>query len=141
MTKASEPRLTLERDGRQVAYLVAQNETVYEGTMVALDASGMAHPAGQNTVTPVMGVAQSTVTGDGHAVVTVRRGCFGFDAVSLTHANLGATLYAFDDQTVSATGTVEAGTFIELEFIGSKPVAWVDLTSSRGATSTKPPVA
>jgi hypothetical protein len=52
-------------------------------------------------------VAEETVTGDGVATVTARRGCFQFAnsaaADLIAKSDIGATCYIADDQTVAKT--------------------------------------
>ena len=136
MTKAIEARLTMARDGREVSYPIAAGVTIYQGTMVALDSAGYARPANDGTSSPVVGVAQDSVVAAIHAVVTVRRGCFGFDDGGVTFNDIGYVVCAKDDQSVGGASSptpTKAGTLIEIELVGNKRVAWVDLIASHPA--------
>lgn len=92
-------RNTKRRDGELFGLEAAQ--TIYAGAMVALNAGGRAVPA-TAAGGPCVGVARHQA--DAGEPVLVRRGVFGLadaaDDAALTRADIGATVYVADDQTV-----------------------------------------
>lgn len=102
---ASKNRNTLERDGKEFGFVTAS--PVYQGSMVSLDASGLAVPAGNNT--PVGVSMTESAAGD---TVVVRRGVFAFansagnDA--LGRADINKSCYVADACTVKKTAGTSA---------------------------------
>lgn len=97
--------------------------TVYQGSLVCIDA-GYAAPARTATGLIVMGRAESTVVNsgaNGALFVTVRRGVFKWANADAVAADLGKTLYANDDQTVSVvlTGKSVAGKLLQIDSDGA----------------------
>lgn len=93
---------------------IGTGETVYDGALVAVDATGYLHTGVTATGLRAAGVASlspgqgSSVTSaaNGDYVLRVRRGIFPFknssgDAVS--QADVGNTVYIEDDETISQT--------------------------------------
>lgn len=125
--------LTAQRSTKSKDYLntpglnfpVAASTTIYKGSLVMLDA-GFAKPAATAASKKVIGRAKATVVNSGAAgaaSIEVEEGIFkwandGGDAV--VAADVGATVYATDDQTVSrtATGKTAAGICQQLESDG-----------------------
>lgn len=104
MAVCTADRNTPYREGIELDFLVKGNTRIYAGSMVAVDASGYAVPAGNTAGHRFVGVAMEQVdnTGgaDGAAVVRVRTsGAFEFGATSITQANVGAEMFVVDDQT------------------------------------------
>lgn len=106
--------LTQERDtARQetelLAFGVAADTTIYAGSLVCLDATGMAVPGEEDDTLTCAGRAEDTVVNGGLAgdeTVVVRRGAFKWenDAVApVTAAHLLKACYVVDDQTVSSS--------------------------------------
>lgn len=128
--------LTAERNTPQMAdvqraplYLPVKGSTkIYKGSLVALNA-GYAAPGATATSRIACGRAKTTVdnTGaDGAKYIEVEEGIFKWvnDAGDpILAANLGATVYITDDQTVSVTSTGKsaAGKIVKLDSDG----AWV----------------
>lgn len=110
MAAATKERNTAYRSGEMAAFPAAASTRIFAGTLVCLD-GGYAVPAATSATLSCVGVAMSTVDNregaSGDLVVTVRRGWFHFgnssagDAITL--AEVGATCYLVDDQTVAKT--------------------------------------
>jgi hypothetical protein len=126
--------LSKARDTRRIGYdavipsnvvKMATGVTIYQGGMVAVNATGFAVPAAPGS-TRVIGVAEETKTNagaDGAATVRIRRGAFKFANKAgdlVTQALLGASCYVEDDQTVrlTATGSIVAGKVLGVESDG-----------------------
>lgn len=122
--------LTDTRDTTEIAqgarYLglpVKANTTIYQGGIVALDATGMAVPGSKAAGLTAAGRAEETVknTGaDGDATIRVKRGVFvyGNSATNpVTTAHLLKECYLEDDCTVcsSADGSSVAGKVIRVD--------------------------
>lgn len=111
MTALTAPRNTIERYGKYLVFPVAASKKVYEGSMIALSATGYATPGATATTLKTVGVARDTVDNsagaDGALTVAVKRGVFRFDnsasgdAIALTE--VGSNCYLVDDQTVAKT--------------------------------------
>ncbi len=94
-----------------VSHPVAATTKIFNGSLVALDASGNAVPASTSTSLTAVGRAESTVDNSGGSagdqVVRVRQGTFRFansaDADAITQAEVGKPCYLVDDQTVAKT--------------------------------------
>jgi hypothetical protein len=124
--------LTTERDtveisngGRTLVLPVKGATTIYQGSIVALNANGYAIPGATAADLTAAGRAEETVqnTGaDGAAVVKVSRGVFVFENTSttankITAAHVLKDCYIEDDQTVTAlsTGASVAGRVIRVD--------------------------
>jgi predicted RecA/RadA family phage recombinase len=130
----SEGRNTKRRDAVHVSHPIATATTIFAGGMVTLLASGgWAVPAGTASAGACVGVAEETVVNagsNGDESVTTRKGCFQFlNSAStdlITRAEIGATCYIVDDQTVAKTdnsGAREAaGVIVAVDANG----VWVD---------------
>jgi len=104
-------RNTPRRDGSIVTLPVAAAKLIYSGALVARDASGNATPGA--TATTLIGVGRAEARADnsagsaGDISVDVRKGVFRFansaSADQLTRADIGASCYIVDDQTVAKT--------------------------------------
>lgn len=124
--------LTSARDTNEIAngakYLVLPvkgDTTIYQGSIVALDANGFAVPGTMAGGLTAAGRAEETVENkgaDGELVVKVSRGVFVFDntataANKVTAAHVLKPCYMEDDQTVTAlaTGASVAGLVIRVD--------------------------
>ncbi|HZF97841.1 MAG TPA: hypothetical protein VEY92_06285 [Pseudoxanthomonas sp.] len=125
MTATTEARNTKRRNAERVTHVVNAGSTIYAGTLVTLlTATGLAVPAGTASAGVVVGVAQSTVIGDGVQTVEVERG-FAYQfanstgAELITKADIGNTCWLMDNQTVSKTDGVglrkAAGKIIDVD--------------------------
>ncbi len=124
--------LTTERSTNEIAngahslvLPVKASTTIYQGSIVAIDASGYAIPGKKATGLKTAGRAEETVvnTGaDGAVTIRVTRGVFVYNntasaANKITEANVLGPCYIEDDQTVTklATGASIAGTVIRVD--------------------------
>lgn len=131
---------TPERSGSVFNYPLAAATVIYQGTLVALDASGNAVAASDAAALRVVGRAEETVdNSDGDAgdlTINAKRGVFKY-ANSGTNAvdadDKGKVCFVEDDQTVAETSThkCKAGRVLDVEDDG----VWVD-TNTPESTQT-----
>lgn len=125
MAALSNIRDTNEVGGRYLSLPVKGKTTIYQGSLVAVDANGYAIPAKKAEGLTAAGRAEETIInqgGDGETVIRVCRGVFVF-ANTATAANKVGTAhilrpcYMEDDQTVTAlsTGASVAGQVIRVD--------------------------
>lgn len=133
MAALSAARNTPERDGEVFDFPVKGSTTVYQGSLVALNA-GYAAPGAAATSRIAVGRAEDTVVNagsDGAVSVRVKRGifCFGNSSAGdlIAQANVGATCYILDDQTVALTDGAgarsAAGKIVAVDAVG----VWVQI--------------
>lgn len=125
-------KLTTVRDTSEIAqgakFLslpVKGATTIFQGSLVALDANGYAVPGSTAESLTAAGRAEETVENkgaDGELVIRVARGVFVFDntatvANQITQAHVLKPCYIEDDQTVTslADGASVAGTVIRVD--------------------------
>lgn len=123
---------THERAGENISLPIAADTRIWQGALVARDASGRAVPAADAANLRVIGRAEQTVDntgGDaGAATITVKRGVFGYAnsvPAAVTQAHVGSPCWVEDDETVASDDgdhNVYAGMVVALE--GS--IVWVD---------------
>ena len=132
MTAATEGRNTKRRAGNKLSVVVAAGATLYTGTLVTLlTANGNAVAAGTAAAGVAVGVATETITGDGVKVTELERGIFQFAnsaaADLIAKADIGATCYVVDNQTVAKTDSSStrkaAGKIIDVDAGG----VWVEV--------------
>jgi hypothetical protein len=104
MAACTSDRNTPYREGIELDFPVKGGVRIFAGSMVAVDATGYAVPAGNTAGHRFVGVAMeqvnNTTGADGAALVRVRTsGLFEFGAASISQANVGAVMYVVDDQT------------------------------------------
>ena len=115
MAKLTAPRDTNEiANGATLIELpVKGSTTIFQGSIVAIDADGLAIPGKKAAGLKAAGRAEETVENsgkDGEAVVKVKRGVFIFDntataANKLTEADVLDPCYMEDDHTVTKLAT------------------------------------
>ncbi len=111
MTALTADRLVLQKEGRFRCLPVAAGAIIHAGSIVAVNAGGLAVVAsaapGLTAVGRANQPARNATTTDGAVSVLVERGVFAYanatGADALTRAAIGATCYLVDDQTVAAT--------------------------------------
>lgn len=108
MTAITEGRNTKRRSGDKLSVVPNNGAVIYAGTLVTLlTASGLAVAGGTASAGPVVGVASETITGDGVKTTDLERGIFQFANSASTDliakADIGATCYLVDNQTVAKT--------------------------------------
>ena len=106
----SADRNTVRRSGDTIQMGVAANKKIYAGSLVARDAAGYATPGATATTLIGVGRANETIDNTGGAngavSVEVEKGVFRFGNSAgdpITIADIGATCYIEDDETVSKT--------------------------------------
>jgi hypothetical protein len=108
--------LTAERDTKQKEGVfrvlpVAASTKIYQGALVAVNASSLAVPGATATTLKAAGRAEETVDNSagsaGDKKISVRRGVFQYansaDADLIALKDIGANCYIVDDQTVALT--------------------------------------
>lgn len=121
MTALTQDRPTPERDGRRVSDPLAAAAVIYAGALYVLDSAGAAAAATAAATTPVRAVATARASAAaGDSRVEGALGVFRFDndGDAITRADIGATVYVVDDQTVAKTGTAKAGVVIDVDEAG-----------------------
>lgn len=110
MTALAKDRNTPARDARDFAIPTAASKTFYAGSLLCVDANGYGTPGATATTLKGLGRVKRQVTSTavaGADTVEYERGCFRFansaDADEITRADIGATAYVVDDQTVAKT--------------------------------------
>lgn len=140
MTAATANRITDSKaTGPVRRVLGANSQTIYAGTMVALNVSGLGIAAATSDSNQgCVGVAtEKFVTGTGGTTyIKYREGTYKFAAVSISQTDIGELCYAHDDQTIDESDTTNmpiAGVLVEVE---SSVLGWVamDIQTARGAT-------
>ena len=135
MGALTQDRNTPERDGKTFVFPVAAGKVIYAGALVAMSASGYATPGATATTLRALGRAEENVSNaagaDGDVSVKVLKGTFRFgnsaaaDAIAL--ADVGATCYIVDDQTVAKTSGTStrsvAGIVLDVDAAG----VWVKI--------------
>lgn len=127
-TAATANRDTAERAATEVNLTVKNDEVIYAGTIVAVDANGEAVSAIDTNTYAVVGRAEEYVdnSADGETI-DVRRGVFRWaNGGSFDDSNIGDLAFVEDDQTVttaaSATYDCIAGVIVDVDSDG----VWVD---------------
>ena len=111
MAALTNVRDTSELGGKYIALPVKGATTIYQGSIVAIDATGYAIPGKKATGLKAAGRAEETVEnkgGDGEAVIRVARGVFIFEnstSGKITAAEVLGPCYIENDQTVTKTAT------------------------------------
>lgn len=135
MAALAADRNTPYRTGEDFSFPVAASTKIYAGALVCINASSLAVKGATATGLKTAGVAQAladnSAGGNSAIRVSVRRGVFRFvnssagDAIAL--ADVNATCYVVDDQTVAktdGTGTRSAaGTIRDVDADG----VWVQI--------------
>jgi hypothetical protein len=129
MAALTTKRDTPERAGLDRSFGVAANAVIYQGALVALNASGFAVPGSVSTTQTAAGRAEESVTGTataGEARVRVSAGVFRWANATasdlITIADIGKDCFILDDQTVArtdGTGTrSRAGVVVDVDTLG-----------------------
>ncbi|MCH7472200.1 hypothetical protein IIA79_04530 [bacterium] len=111
MTALTESRYTKHRDGLISAHPVKGITKIYKGSLVTAATGGYAVPGSDTANEALLGVAleeaDNSSGADGDITVRVQTyGVFSFaKSGTITQANVGDTLYIFDDQTVALITT------------------------------------
>ena len=128
-------RNTVRRDGVQYSDPVAAATRIFAGSLLCLNAAGNAVPGSLSATLKARGVAQEHVDNrDGAAGdlrIESRRGVFPFanstSTDEITRADIGASAYIVDDQTVAKTSATStrsiAGVIRDVDSNG----VWVEI--------------
>ena len=111
MSALTADRPTLAQDGVLRTFPVEAAKLVYAGALVMLNGAANAVPGATATGLVALGRAEARAANSlgaaGAITVRVRRGVFAFvnstGADAIGNANVGATVYAVDDQTMALT--------------------------------------
>lgn len=135
MTAPTQDRNTAQRSGDSRNFPVKAGTTVYAGAMVAIDATGVLVPASATATLKIVGRNERRIVNsgaDGAMQADVKTGIFRFanstatDAITL--ADIGASAYAVDDQTVAKTSNSAArpvaGTIFDVDDQG----VWIKIS-------------
>jgi hypothetical protein len=132
MSSLTAARNTPQLVGGVLAFLIAANTTVQQGSLVVLS-SGYAEPGTEATGLIAVGRAEETVSAvaAGDASVLVREGIFRFDNSTgtdvIAQSNVGSDCYIVDDQTVALTSNTNkrsrAGKVVAVDDVG----VWVKI--------------
>lgn len=135
MPALTKDRATPYRDGIELEFPVAANGKIYAGSLVCANTNGYAVPAADTAGYKFLGVAMEQVDNTGGAngakKVRVRRtGVFEFDALSITQAMVGSSMYVVDDHTIDdASGPVNDIRVGMLVKYVSDTKGWVDINA------------
>ena len=129
MAALSAKRVTKSRGiTRKTRYLMEASTTCYAGGMVCIKSTGVAIPAAAASGNKqVVGVAAATVTSaaSGSYYVECLEGEFNFAADTLQQEDVGAIVYADDDQTIDETQASNAPVAGKLIEYVSASEGWV----------------
>lgn len=147
MAKLTAPRDTNEimSGATSLVLPVKGSTTIFQGSIVAIDADGFAVPGKKAANLKAAGRAEETVENsgsDGETVIRVKRGVFVFDntataANKITAADVLGPCYMEDDQTVtkSATGASVAGLVVRVDDEGVAVEMGFGYTATAAAAS------
>lgn len=134
MAALTKDRATPYREGIEIEFPVAANSKIYSGSMVCANTDGYAVAAADSVGFKFLGVALEQVDNAegaaGAKVVRLRRtGVFEFDAVSITQAMVGTSMYVSDDHTIddSAGPTYDNRVGMLVKYV-SPTKGWVDIS-------------
>jgi len=126
-------RNTVRKEDEHASYPVLANAKIFAGSMVCVDANGMAQPASDAAGLIFVGIARAYTDNTGGALGAIqvpvwRTYVFGLDTGSDLTAHIGDLVYALDDHTVDLTGNtqhqVRVGAVSE---ITDAAHAWIDI--------------
>ena len=133
MTVLSADKEAPRKEGGLQSFPVKDDDILYKGGLVTLDASGYAEPAVDTAGRKFAGVAyekvDNTLTGHsagGKSVRVYTQGVFKLVCSSITQAMVGQLLFVVDDQTVDETTTNSVCVGKLVEYI-SATEGWVDI--------------
>lgn len=121
-----------EKPGHLVDSPVVASDIIYQGALVKHNAAGYIAPAAAESGAVFAGVAYERVDNSSGAagdkmVRVIKMGTFLLTGSGFTQANVGASVYASDDQTISTTqGTNEQEVGKIVKFVSATQV-WVKI--------------
>lgn len=113
--------LIKERFSKRFAYGLKAGTRLFRGSIVALNAAGLAMRPGDAGAVAIVGVSPELIDNiagtDGAQMVQPRRGVLQLVVPGATHANIGAAVYATDDSalTLTAGTNLRLGTLVGIE--------------------------
>jgi hypothetical protein len=119
------------RDGIEIEYPVAAGAVIYLGAMVCVNASGYAVPAADTSGFKFVGWAVAKVDNTGGAdgakkVIVRRASLFRVKGSNLAQAQVGASMYVVDDETVGAAAEATNNVLVgSLAIYESATTGWV----------------
>lgn len=134
MTALTQDRQTPRRASHEFVFPVAAATKIYGGSLVCLNATGYATKGATSTTLKCVGMADgmadNSAGANGDIRVKVKRGCYKFansaSTDQITLADVGASAYIVDDQTVAKTSGSStrsiAGTIRDVEADG----VWIE---------------
>lgn len=139
-------RVTSQRIPGKRAYPMKAATTIFAGGMVAIDSSGLAVPADATVTNKTVGVAATNgglsswenAGGNSALTVEVYQGEFKFNnsaaGDAITIAEVGASCFVVDDQTVAKTDNTGARPIAGLVTGVDADGVWVDISLALSAT-------
>lgn len=113
-----------KRSGDSYGYPVLANIKLYQGAMVGITANKEAVPAGHASAVKLVGFAPQRVDNTGGATgdrkTNIDKGVYQIALAGATVANIGAAVYASDDNTFTLTQStyLQAGTIYAIDADG-----------------------
>ena len=122
MTALTDNKEVIEKDRKLLALPVVASDIIYKGAIVKINAAGYLAPMAAEIGAFMAGIAYEKADNSAGAAGDInckvmREGVFEMVSAGITQADLGSTVYASDDQTVSTTqGTneVAVGKIVEV---------------------------
>ncbi|MHA1170063.1 MAG: hypothetical protein ACTSRU_19715 [Candidatus Hodarchaeales archaeon] len=117
-----------EKEGKLLAYPVVAADTIYQGALVKINASGYLAPCAAEASVPFAGVAYERVSNEsganGDKLCRVEsKGAHVLVGSGFSQADLGKEVYASDDNTISTVqGANEQAVGVIVEFISATSV-------------------
>ena len=99
------------KEGRLIAYALTAGAHIYKGALVCItDATGLAVPASDAAGISFVGVAyeEANNTSGGVSVRVEKAGTYRYAKTSAVQADIGKTVFAADDNTVSVAATAHS---------------------------------
>ena len=123
------------KDGVLIAHKVAASTTIYKGALLKVNASGYAEPCATEAGASFIGVAYEEVDNssgsDGDKEVRVyKTGTFLLEGSGFAQSDVGAPVYASDDQTITTTPASNLQIVGEIVEYEAADEVWVKLFAS-----------
>ena len=119
---ANYPRRGAPHSAREFGYAVAAGEKVFRGSHIAINAAGNLVRVQTSGAAVYLGLADRDLDKSASSAVSADKvvalkGCYGIAVPSASFANIGATVYAADDGTLTLTAgsLLAAGTIAGIE--------------------------
>jgi len=133
MTALADNKEILEKDGKLLSFPVVASDIIYKGALVKINAAGYLAPQAAEAGAASVGVAyelcdNSAGSAGAKKCLVLHKGVFLLTcAGTLVQADVGSTVYASDDQTVSVTqASNEVAVGKVVEYV-SATQGWIEL--------------